>query len=118
MKPSQKTVRCIDWSRIVFDLEAQGMSQRAIAAECGFADADRSSQGGGKYWVNRLKNIPDTQPPFHEGALLLGLWAERVGLPLADVPRAEFRYVRNASGKVKALPLVDREVVVMGGDDV
>ena len=110
MKLSQKTVRCIDWSRIVFDLEAQGMSQRAIAAECGFADTDDTSAGGGKHWVNRIKNLPDTQPPFHEGALLLGLWAEKVGRPLGDVPRAEYRYVRNVSGKVQALPLVDRAV--------
>jgi hypothetical protein len=96
------TVRCIDWSRIVFDLEAAGMSQRQIAAECGFAAGD------GGYWVNRLKNIPDTQPQFHEGALLLGLWADRMRQPLADVPRAEFSYVRNASGRISALPLVDK----------
>ena len=109
MKPSQKTVKCIDWTQIVVDLERLGMTQREIAGECGFPDTDKAN-GGGKYWVNRLKNIPDTQPNFHEGALLLGLWAEKMARPLADLPRNEYRYVRNSSGRVVALPMVDRPV--------
>lgn len=94
------------------DLEGLGMTQRQIGAECGFRDADltTSEAGGGKVWVNKLKNIPDTQPKFHEGAMLLGLWADRMQRPLADLPRVEFRYARNASGKITALPLVDRPV--------
>jgi hypothetical protein len=109
MKPSQKAVKCIDWSQIVVDLERCGLTQREIAGECGFPDTDKAN-GGGKYWVNRLKNIPNTQPNFHEGALLLGLWADRMRRPLADLPRAEYRYVRNESGRVVALPMVDRTI--------
>ena len=41
---------------------------------------------------------------------LLGLWAQRMSRPLADLPRAEFRYVRNSAGRITALPMVDREV--------
>ena len=108
MKPSQKTVKCIDWSRVVMDLEELGMTQRQIGAECGFMDVDSPGQGSGKVWVNKLKNIPDTQPKFHEGALLLGLWADRMRRPLSDLPRAEYRYARNAAGRITALPLVDR----------
>ena len=117
MKPSQKTVKCIDWTQIVVDLERCGMNQREIAGECGFPDTDKAN-GGGKYWVNRLKNIPNTQPNFHEGALLLGLWADRMRKPLTDLPRAEYRYVRNASGRVVALPLVDRPVTATEAPEV
>ncbi len=86
------------------------MTQRQIGAECGFLDVDRTTHGSGKVWVNRLRNIPDTEPGFHEGALLLGLWVTRMARPLADLPRAEFRYVRNAAGRITALPMVDRPV--------
>lgn len=113
MKPSQKTVKCIDWTRVIMDLEALGMSWSEIAQECGFNDQSRSSpMDGGKTWINRLKNVPDTQPMFHEGALLLGLWADRMQRPLADLPRNEYRYVRNAQGRITALPLIDRPVPV------
>lgn len=111
MKPSQKTVKCIDWSRVVTDLEADGMSWSEIAQACGFNDQSRRSPSdGGKTWVHRLKNVPDTQPMFHDGALLLGLWADRMQRPLAELPRTEYRYVRNAAGRITALPLVDRPV--------
>lgn len=110
MKPSQKTVKCIDWSRIVLDLEKLGMTQRQIGAECGFLDVDSTTHGSGKVWVNRLRNIPDTEPGFHEGALLLGLWATRMARPLTDLPRADYRYVRNAMGRITALPMVDRQI--------
>lgn len=111
MKPSQKTVKCIDWTRVIMDLEALGMSQREIAMECGYQDQSRwAPHDGGKTWVHRLKNVPETQPQFHEGALLLGLWADRMQKPLADLPRSEYRYVRNAQGRITALPLIDRPV--------
>lgn len=111
MKPSQKTVKCIDWTQVIFDLERIGMSWSAIAQECGYNDQSRGvTMDGGKTWINRLKNVPDTQPQFHEGALLLGLWADRMGLPLTDLPRSEYRYVRNAQGRITALPLIDRQV--------
>lgn len=63
----------IDWSAIVFDLERAGWSQREIGRECDMPDTAAAP------WVNRLKNIPGTQPKFHSGALLLGLWAEAMG---------------------------------------
>lgn len=108
MKPSQKTVRCIDWSRVVLDLRGSGMSDREIAAGCGYKDLSRYDvDDGGKRWVQRLRNLPNTQPDFHSGALLIGLWAERMGRPIADIPRAEFQFVRNAHGRIVALPLVD-----------
>jgi hypothetical protein len=66
----------IDWSAMVFDLEALGMSQRHIAREC---EWEHHSS------VNQLKNIPGMQPRFHQGALLLGLWVETTGRN--DVPR-------------------------------
>lgn len=103
MKPSQKTVKCIDWSQVVVDLEAVGMTHRQIGVECGFPVGD-----GAGAWANRLKNIADTQPNFHDGALLLGLWAERMQRPLGDLPRAEYRYVRNAAGRITALPMIDK----------
>ncbi len=62
---STARVTRVDWCGVVIDLERAGYSQRQIGGEC---DADAS-------WVNRLKNIPGTQPKFHSGALLLGLWA-------------------------------------------
>ena len=109
MKPSQKTVKCIDWSRGIFDLEALNMSWREIALECGYAHMKRTDPNdGGKKWVERLKNVPGTQPSFHDGALLLGLWADRMQRPLSELPREEYRYVRNALGRITALPLIDR----------
>lgn len=104
----RKPVRCIDWSQVIFDLERTGMSLGEIAAGCGYRPATRAQpDDGGKAWAFRLKNIPDTQPDFHSGALLIGLWADKMGRPIDDIPRAEFRFVRNALGRIQALPLVD-----------
>ena len=76
----------IEWSDVVFHLEATGMSQREIAAACG---VDHST-------INKLKNIPGTEPRFHWGALLLGLWMERTGGTGESVPRGDL--VRNPTG--------------------
>lgn len=105
----RKPVRCIDWSQVIFDLEYRaGMSWSQIAAECGYAYFKHGdTDNGGKSWVQRLKNLPNTQPDFHSGALLIGLWAEKMGKPIADIPRAEYRFVRNAMGRIVALPLID-----------
>jgi len=109
MKPSQKTVKCIDWCQIIFDLEKAGLSLSEIAIGCGYrGKIGPGADDGGKAWAFRLKTIPDTQPDFHQGALLVGLWAETMARPLADLPRAEYRYVRNAFGRITALPLIDR----------
>ncbi len=70
IKPPPARGSRIDWSRIVLDLINEGMSAADISAECGYED-----QAAGKAWVQRLKNIPGTQPKFHHGAMLLGLWA-------------------------------------------
>jgi hypothetical protein len=107
MRPSQKAVRCIDWSRVIFDLHGIGMSWREIAVECGYNDVRSGEDDGGKRWVQRLKNLPPTQPDFHSGALLIGLWAARMKRPPSEIPRTEYQFVRNALGRIQALPLVD-----------
>lgn len=71
----------IDWAQMVRDLEAAGMTQEQIGVSCDF---DRSSAAS---WANRLKNIPGTEPKFHNGALLLGLWSVKMGRVANDVPR-------------------------------
>jgi hypothetical protein len=68
----------IDWSAMIFALEAAGMSQREIGQQC---DSDQT-------WVQRLKNIPGTQPKFHNGLLLLGLWVNATGKAPAEAPVA------------------------------
>lgn len=65
-----------DYSAIVFQLEAAGMSQREIGGQC---EADQT-------WVQRLKNVPGTQPKLHNGLLLLGLWMSTTGRPATDIP--------------------------------
>ena len=91
------------------NLEAVGMSWSEIAIECGYNNQSRTGpMDGGKTWVHRLKNVPGTEPGFHDGAMLIGLWAEKTRRPLADMPRNEYRYVRNAAGRITALPLIDR----------
>lgn len=109
MSARPNTVKCIDWSQVIFDLEYHaGMSWSQIAAECGYPHFKHGNvDNGGKAWVQRLKNVPNTQPDFHHGALLIGLWADKMAKQIADIPRAEFRYVRNAQGRIRALPLVD-----------
>lgn len=66
----------IDWFRVVVDLERSGLSLERIAAEC----------LRGKTWAWSLKNIPDTEPRFHDGLLLLGLWARHSGKDQAEAP--------------------------------
>ena len=69
--------RPFDWSQIIRDLEAVGWSQRRIGVAC---EADH-------FWVQRLKNIDGTEPFFHRGALLLGLWAQVMGRTTTEAPR-------------------------------
>ena len=67
----------IDWERVVMDIQRSmwlsGKSERysdvAIARAC----------GRGKTWTWALRNIPGTEPKFHDALLLLGLWAEKTG---------------------------------------
>lgn len=75
--------RRIDWERVVLDIQrsawlreqGQWTSLRAIAEAVGRTEG----------WAWNLKNIPDTEPKFHDALLLIGLWAEMTGgeaLPL------------------------------------
>ncbi len=95
----------IDWSQLIMDLEAAGYTQRAMAAACGFPDVDRSlaEDGGGKYWINRLKNVPGTQPKFHNGAMLLGLWAQVFSRPPSEAPRDKPAEHQNTDQAVHAV---------------
>lgn len=68
--------RRIDWFRVIVDLERSGMTQAEIGASIG-----RSSTQ-----VFAYKSIPNTEPPFHEAAMLLGLWDERCGANRPDGP--------------------------------
>lgn len=64
----------VDWPAVIMAIQrstwligtSQRMSNRAIADAC----------GRGENWAWALKNIPGTEPKFHDGMLLLGLWAE------------------------------------------
>lgn len=67
----------VDWPGVVVQIQrstwlagaSQRMSHKAIAQAC----------GRGENWVWALKNIPGTEPKFHDGLLLLGLWSEATG---------------------------------------
>lgn len=72
----------VDWSQIVRDLEARGMSLREIGTACDKGDLS----DGGKTWANALKNIPDTEPKAHHGALLLYAWIAKTGRPYSQLP--------------------------------
>lgn len=69
--------RRFDWAAMIFELERLGLSQRDIAHRCDVS---------GHSWVNNLKNIPGTQPKFHDGAVLLSVWAEVTGKSTAEAP--------------------------------
>lgn len=67
----------IDWERVILEIQrstwmegrSDRFSNRAIARAC----------GRGENWVWSLKNIPGTEPKFHDAIMLLGLWAEKTG---------------------------------------
>ncbi len=77
--------RRIDWEQVVLDIQrsawlreqGQWTSLKAIALSVGRTEG----------WVWNLKNIPGTEPKFHDALLLIGLWAEKTGkvdLPLSS----------------------------------
>ena len=77
----------IDWERVILDIQrstwmdgkSDRYSNRSIARAC----------GRGENWVWNLKNIPNTEPKFHDAIMLLALWAEKTGLQ--EIPfRREF----------------------------
>lgn len=59
----------IDWFRVIVDLERSGLTQAEIGEYCG-----RSQNQ-----VSAYKSIPNTEPRFHVGMLMLELWAQRTG---------------------------------------
>ncbi len=59
----------IDWFRVIVDLEREKWSLERIAEHC-----ERS-----KGWVSNLKNIPDTDPRFFDGCVMLSLWSTVTG---------------------------------------
>ena len=69
----------VDWFRVIVDLERAGMSQAQIGVAVGRSQAQ----------INNYKTIPDTEPRFHVGLLLLALWwdagGDPAGLPMVAV---------------------------------
>lgn len=74
----------VDWPGVIRDIQrstwlagaSQRRSNRSIAEAC----------GRGENWTWALKNIPGTEPKFHDGLLLLGLWVESTGKPAGELP--------------------------------
>ena len=97
-----KAPRVIDWSQIIFDLEAAGLTQREIGARCGFGDT--RGVGTGRVWANNLKNIPGTQPKFNDGAMLLAVWADVTGRAASEAPRGDDK-IRRRPGLVGDTPI-------------
>lgn len=66
--------RRIDWERVVLDIQRsswlQGSGQRMALESIGQACGRSYS------WAWCLKNVPGTEPKFHDALLLVGLWAE------------------------------------------
>lgn len=74
----------VDWERVIIDIQrstwladkSQRKSLKAISHACGRGDT----------WAWSLKNIPGTQPTFHDGLMLLGLWHEKTGKDGKELP--------------------------------
>ena len=67
----------IDWFRVIVQIERQGWSLERIAIEM-----ERS-----KGWISNLKNLPGTEPRYHDGWMLIALWARVTECKAVDVPR-------------------------------
>jgi hypothetical protein len=72
----------IDWARVIADLGERGYSLQRIGEECGLPESNA------KPWASKLKNGIAQQPRFHEGALLLGLWAQAMERDATTAPEA------------------------------
>lgn len=74
----------VDWERVIIDIQrstwladkSQRMGIKSIAKACGRTFS----------WAWNLKNIPNTQPKFHDGLMLLALWSEKTGKPGSELP--------------------------------
>lgn len=74
------TGKRINWPQVIADLGERGYSLQRIGEECGLPESNA------KPWVSKLKNGVAEQPKFHEGALLLGLWAQVMERDTASAP--------------------------------
>lgn len=63
------SIRRTDWFRVIVDLERSGLTQDDIA----------KAIGRSRPQVNAYKCMPDTEPRFIVGQLLLRLWIARGG---------------------------------------
>lgn len=70
----------VDWWRVITDLERNGISHDRVAAEC------LRSKG----WVDCIKN-GQSEPRFHDGLVLLGLWSEATGKCRLEYPAETVR---------------------------
>lgn len=78
----------VDWERVIIDIQrstwladkSQRKSLREISSACG--------RGGvaGHNWAWNLKNIPGTEPKFHDAMMLLALWSEKTGKKGEELP--------------------------------
>lgn len=76
--------RRIDWERVVMQIQRSAWlasmshtaSLSAISQACGRNDT----------WAWQLKNVPGTEPKFHDGLMLLGLWSNVTGKSGAEIP--------------------------------
>jgi hypothetical protein len=75
----------VDWPGVILDIQRSTwladkqsgrMSLEAIATAC----------GRGYSWAWSLKNIPATEPRFHDGLLLLGLWSDKTAKAADALP--------------------------------
>jgi len=69
----------IDWFRVIVEIQRSGWSLDRIAFEM------QRSKGS----ISNLKNIPGTEPRFHDGMKLLGLWCDVTGKQHTDAPTTE-----------------------------
>lgn len=97
----------IDWPEVILDLVRVGMKLGDIGEECGFERA------AGAQWLIRLRQ--GGQPKFHEGALLIGLWAEKKRETPNNIPRDTLSRVRNDTGKGEMPEIAQVAAVVDDG---
>lgn len=63
--------RRVDWFRVIVDIERSGLRTRQLAPEVGCS----------RRQLRAYKEIPETEPRFHVGMMLVAIWSERVGRP-------------------------------------
>ncbi len=76
--------RRIDWERLIMDIQRSAWLS-GVSATASLAEISRAC-GRNDTWAWQLKNVPDTEPKFHDGLMLLGLWADVTGKAGEEVP--------------------------------